>query len=124
MKTLLAAPSLIGRRLPTKSHLKFQHSPLEIGAFKLPFLAPLFEASKLPRLLHGAVPYEADQASRGLPTCSRWLYFYIPFGPRLKKLSEECSDSQTIDFVKGLTEIDVKSRFKASQALKNVWFKS
>ncbi len=42
----------------------------------------------------------------------------------LKKLSEECSDSQTINFVKGLTEIDVKSRLKASQALKNVWFKS
>jgi serine/threonine protein kinase len=42
----------------------------------------------------------------------------------LKKLSEERSDSQTIDFVRGLTEIDVKSRFKASEALKNDWFKS
>ena len=63
----------------------------KIRTSKLPFLklpsspfrsfqAPPAEASKLPRLLHGAVPYEADQASRGLSTCSRWLYFSIPFG--------------------------------------------
>ncbi len=78
METLLAGPSPTSpmrRRLPTPLFptLPFGNRSLQ---------TPLFEASKLPRLLHGAVPYEADQASRGLSTCSRWLYFYIPFDPR------------------------------------------
>jgi hypothetical protein len=34
VKTLLAAPSLIGRRLPTKSHLKFQQSLLQPRGLK------------------------------------------------------------------------------------------
>ena len=44
------------------------------------FEASPAEASKLPRLLHGAVPYEADQTSRGLSTVW-WLCFCIPFVP-------------------------------------------
>jgi len=91
----------------------FQHSPMGIRASvdqNSDLQAPLSEASKLPRLLHGAVPYGADQAPpftyqgapfaliqrpihrcvnfyipfaliRGLSTVSRWLYFYIPFVP-------------------------------------------